>query len=81
MANYGATFTASHAARSASVESIIHKRGMQKNNLLGMSIVALVEAALFVALAIANNNAVIGIMAGVVIAEVVNIIISRNEEE
>ena len=54
---------------------------MQKNNLLGLSIVALVEAALFVALAIANNNAVIGIMAGVVIAEVVNIIISRNEEE
>ena len=75
------TFTASHAAKSASVESIIHKRGMQKNNLLGMSIVALVEAALFTALAIANNNAVIGLMAGVVIAEVVNIIISRNEED
>ena len=37
---------------------------MQKNNLLGMSIVALVEAALFTALAIANNNAVIGLMAG-----------------
>lgn len=54
---------------------------MQKNNLLGLSIVALVEAALFTALAIANNNAVIGLMAGVVIAEVVNIIISRNEEE
>jgi hypothetical protein len=73
LANYGATFTASHAAGSASVESIIHKRGMQKNNLL--SIVALV------ALAIANNNGVIGIMTGVVIAEVVNIIISGNEEE
>lgn len=54
---------------------------MQKNNLLGLSIVALVEAALFTALAIANNNAVFGIMAGVVIAEAVNIIISRNEED
>lgn len=54
---------------------------MQKNNLLGLSIVALVEAALFVALAIANNNAVIGLMCGIAIAEAVNIIISRNEEE
>ena len=60
---------------------INHRESGMRNNLLGLSIVALVEAALFTALAIANNNAVSGLMAGVVIAEVVNIIISRNEED
>lgn len=56
---------------------------MQKNNLLGMSIVALVEAALFVALAIASNSAIFGFMVGVAVPEAVRALaaVKNNENE
>lgn len=52
--------------------------GGMRNDLLIMGIITLAEAVLFAALAIAHNSAVMGMMVGIIIPELIRNLINGN---